>query len=158
MKQHFSESMYRMAAICGSLVVLSSLGCGGSEGLASVSGRLTFNGKPLEGIEIAFTSLEQEKTRPSTGICDADGNYTLMFTRTQKGATIGSNRVTIVQPILINGAPDYSVLRVPPEFGDESELEYTVKAGGNSGVDFDLDVPEDHIGQGTQPQPDTSIE
>ena len=157
MNQHFFKSMQTMVAICGSLLMLSSLGCGAREGLASVSGRLTFNGKPLEGIEIMFTSLDQ-KVRPSIGICDANGNYTLMFTRTEKGGTIGRNRVSIVQPTTLAGAPDYSVLRVPPEYGDESELEYTVKAGGNSGVDFDLDVPEDHIGQGTQPQPDTSIE
>ena len=132
---------YTIGALCGSLLVLSSLGCGGREGLAAVDGRLTFNGEPLEGIEIMFTPLDQ-KARPSVGTCDASGNYALMFTRTEKGGTIGRNRVSIVQPTTANGAPDYSVLRVPPKYGDESELEYTVKAGSNSGVDFDLEISQ----------------
>jgi len=148
--------MCRMGAMCASLLVLSSLlGCGGTEGLAPVSGRLTVNGKPVEGIEIRFTPLDKEKVRPSTGICDADGNYTLMYTRTEKGATIGKNRVTILQPMSLDGKPDYSVLRVPPKYGEESELEYTVEPGTNSGVDFDLDVPDEYMGKpGQQPRLD----
>lgn len=145
MKHHFAKTMFCMAAIGGSLLLLSALGCGGREGVAGVSGRLTFNGKPIEGIEVMFTPLEQ-KVRPSMGICDADGNYTLAFTRTEQGATIGKNRVSIIQPTNENGSPDYSVLRVPPQYGENSELEYTVEAGGNTGVDFDLDVPEGQTG------------
>lgn len=147
MKRCSFRNMNVIGAICGSVLLLGSLGCGGSaEGVAPVSGRLTFNGEPLEGIEIEFTPLE-EKVRPSIGVCDADGNYSLMFTRTEKGATIGRNRVSIVQPMDMNGVPDYSKIRVPPEFGEESELEYTVEGGGNSNVDFDLEVPEENIGQ-----------
>ena len=157
MKKHVFKGAYTLGVLCGSLLVLSSLGCGVREGLAPVSGRLTFNGKPLAGIEIMFTPLE-EKSRPSIGICDTDGNYSLLFTRTEKGGTIGRNRVSIVQPLTASGAPDYSVLRVPPKYGDESEMEYTIESGSNIGVDFDLKVPEEYIGGGAASAPSTAPE
>lgn len=123
-------------------LLLASSGCGGREGLAPVSGRLTFNCKPIEGVEIVFTPLDQPLTRPSAGACDADGNYTLMFTNTEPGATIGKNRVSIIQADSPEGnASDPKALRVPAKYGDESTLEYEVKPGRNTNVDFDLAIP-----------------
>ena len=141
MKKRFLNCACGIVVPGAALLLLSSLGCGGDNDLASVHGRLTFNGKAIQGIEIVFTPLDQ-KSRPSVGTCDASGNYTLRFTLKEKGATIGKNRVSIAQPFNEAGQPDYSILRVPPEYGDESELEWTVKAGRNTNVDFDLKIPE----------------
>lgn len=142
-QQYFSQEANGRGAIWVSLLFLglASLGCGGREGLAPVSGRVTINGRPVEGLGITFTPLDQPQVRPSVGTCDANGNYTLMFTSTEPGGTIGRNRVSIIQTDSPEGDVANDVPRVPPEFGDESTLEYEVKPGSNTNVDFDLKIP-----------------
>ena len=140
--QYFRKGTYRLGAVwCGILFLgVGLLGCGGDPSLPSVSGRVTVNGQPLEGLAVMFAPLDEE-TRPSSGTCDANGNYRAMSTRERAGATVGRNRVTFLAP------PDPQKLGpmfdMPPEYADEeSTLEYTVTAGRNSDVDFDLDIPD----------------
>ena len=109
-------------------------------GMAWAAGESPYRFDPL-----VLESLSKSVKDLSDSIID--NAYTLMFTRTERGGTAGRNRVSIMQPMTAGGAPDYTVLRVPPEYGEESALEYVIEAGRNSGVDFDLDIPEDHLGQ-----------
>lgn len=139
MKIHGKTALSCGFAICG-LVLFGSLGCSKYDNLATVSGRVTVNGQPMEGLQVTFTSLDQEKRRPSKGTCDADGEYTLMFTINEKGGTVGRNRVSIEEPLDDMGEPVHKGFGIPAKYGLEGELEYTVEPGNNTDVDFDLEI------------------
>jgi len=60
--------------------------------LASVQGTVTLDGQPLEGATVTFVPATG---RASSGLTDAAGYYTLHYTKTIAGATIGQHRVMI---------------------------------------------------------------
>lgn len=112
------------------MVLLAGCRESGSD-LAPVSGRITFDGKPLEYAAVVF---QVEGKSPGVAGTDKDGRYELMYKRGVKGAPIGTNRVTIVEDIERTNRPQ----RVPPRYNTESELRVEVKPGENNVFDFDL--------------------
>lgn len=130
----------RITVSCGLVLLLTALvGCGDSSDLAPVSGRVTVNGQPVPGLEVVFTSLDHEMVRPSSGTCDANGNYRLMFTLNEAGAMVGRNQVSFVAPV--DPEEGTESVAIPPEYSEESTVEYTVTPGPNTNVDFDLEIP-----------------
>lgn len=88
------------------LVVLSSLvflsGCGGVK-LADASGRLTMDGKPLDGMKVIFVPDAEfgGKGRISSGVTDSDGRFVLNYehagdTPPAKGVAVGKVRVYLM--------------------------------------------------------------
>ena len=85
------------------LACILMIGCGSSEGykLASVSGKVQVDGKPVEGLRISFEPIGgADRPYPgpdSIGITDKDGRFTLAtFNESQKkGAVVGKARVRI---------------------------------------------------------------
>jgi len=75
------------------LLAVGFAGCGESLNLQPASGTVTYNGKPVEGANVAFTP---PKGPPGTGRTDKDGKYTIM-TNGKPGATAGLNTVTITK-------------------------------------------------------------
>jgi hypothetical protein len=67
------------------VVVLS--GCGGPS-YVKVTGRITHKGQPVPSTQVRFVPDTGE--RPSTGLTDDDGAFTLRSSRTQMGALRGS--------------------------------------------------------------------
>lgn len=60
--------------------------------VAPVSGVVTLDGQPLERASVFF---QPEKGRPSFGVTDASGNYSLNYSRDLRGAEVGAATVKI---------------------------------------------------------------
>jgi hypothetical protein len=87
------------------LAVLSLLvcaGCGESLPVASVSGRITFEGRPLAGAGITTQPIARDTRNPgagSFGLTDDQGRFELELVKpARKGAIIGEHRVMISKP------------------------------------------------------------
>lgn len=132
------------------LVICVLAGCGGeSLSLAPVSGVITLNGEPLEGALVTFIpiGITEENAPTSLGKTDAEGRYTLETITEDKGAYIGTHRVTIVKE---KGGDvddtDDSIIEfeneIPPEYNDESKLKFEVTKDGTKEANFDVEAPE----------------
>lgn len=70
--------------------------------LGYVSGVVTQNNAPLEGVEVLFSpmkpegGMELEIATPSSGFTKSDGSYTLMFDPENQGAIPARHRVSII--------------------------------------------------------------
>lgn len=147
--------------ICGCLFVVAA-GCGKKAGpdlpLVPVSGRVTFDGKPLTGAMIAFASdLGQVSGRYGSGaVTDEKGCYQLQ-TGKKPGALEGTYTVTISRVASPSGGAtpsadghDLEQLRhqglivetMPARYSNpqQSQLKAVVEPGKKDGqsVDFDL--------------------
>ena len=68
------------------------VGCGGELKVAPVSGTVTLDGAPLEKASVFF---QPEKGRPSFGVTDGQGHYTLNYSMSEHGAKVGPCTVKI---------------------------------------------------------------
>jgi hypothetical protein len=79
--------------------VLSGSGCGGSEKVVTVTGKVTHNDQPLAGIIVSFVPEAATKAGVSTGETDEDGKYMLtVFNTGQSGAVVGTHKVWVSLP------------------------------------------------------------
>jgi hypothetical protein len=73
------------------------VGCGGSDGLVPVSGKVTVDGQPLAGVRVVFNPLAtSDNLSPGTwssGLTNAEGEFTLVNKNRKEGAVIGSHAV-----------------------------------------------------------------
>jgi len=131
--------------VLAALVLSTSLvGCGRSgPEKAAVSGRVTYQGKPVPKGVIAFIPVAPGG-RNATGAIRPDGSYTLQTEEPEDGAQLGEYRVTISahdEPLLdyTPAQPVKPKLLVPPEYEDpeKSGLKKTVVRGSNV-FEFDL--------------------
>jgi hypothetical protein len=106
-------------------------GCGSAQGLQRVTGKVTLDGKPLEGAAVEFQPTAQGGS-PSYGVTDAGGAFKLMFTIDKEGAMLGDHTVRISKT---EGAKATETL--PAKYNMKSTLTATVTAGSNT-FDFPL--------------------
>ena len=131
------------------LLAAAILGCGGGSKTSSVTGRVTYKGKPVPKANVSFTPVEGA-TRAATGLTDDNGNFTLGTFSTSDGALPGKYRIAISaygpdrapKPGEGSGMPGEKVPGdpiIPPKFfaPDSSGLTHEVKRGSNH-VDLDL--------------------
>lgn len=93
----------RFAAGCLSVAVLLIVGCGKDEfPLASVTGKVTCNGKPVPDVVVVFsptgdTTSQEFPGKPASGKTDENGEYELSTFKPTSGdgAIIGTHTVTI---------------------------------------------------------------
>ena len=134
----------------------AAAGCGRPEAnysslrLATVGGRVTMDGQPLEGAVVRFYK-EGKRTRYSYGETDADGNYTLQLNSRQPGIEYGTKDVVISTalkgPEVKNGGgPE----RVPVRYNRDTELTAQVEMDGDHTFNFDLTSD----GEIAEPDPD----
>lgn len=151
--------MYGLLARGAALtLVVSFVGCGGSAPkgppTAPVSGKIMFNGAPLDGATVSF--ITDEFT--SVGKTGPDGSYNL-----PTGAAIGTNKVTVSLIFGEGMNPDEGMdegqfeamnignegpgkkkeavgQQIPPEFSDptKTSLQFPVSEGGTDSANFDL--------------------
>lgn len=90
--------MTRILLLCSLSLALPLSGCGGTSGpeLAEVSGTVTIDGKPAEGVRVNF--MPDAGGRASSATTDADGSYTLAYSSESSGAVVGAHKVTITPP------------------------------------------------------------
>lgn len=114
------------------VMLLCVSGCGGDDTppLGEVSGTITLDGEPLEGVIVVF---KPESGRAATGTTDASGQYTLEFSYQVPGCKVGANKVHLEWPL---GATNAKVL--PSRYTTTSELTADVKSGENT-LDFKLE-------------------
>jgi hypothetical protein len=139
------------------LAALALLAAGCSRGpyqVASVSGQVTLDGKPLPNAAVMFQPVAPEgNINPgpgSTGITDADGRYTLTLTRLDraKGAVVGKHKVRIAahddtpqdpSDDSPRRKPKKQLVKVPGKYNQvEALLEFDVPAKGTKEADFAL--------------------
>ena len=115
-----------------------TVGCAPAE-YGHVTGKVTLDGKPVEGAEIRFAP---EEGRAAWDRTEADGDYELNYTPGVKGAKTGTNTVTITtatEPTVsdlgrpIPGEPEL----FPSDYNQNATHKVEVKPGENV---FDFDV------------------
>jgi len=94
---------------------------------------MTFNGKPIRGGVVTFTSAK-DPTQTASCILQGDGTYSVA------DAPIGEDQVTVDTKAILGGAPDRYV-EIPVKYlsTDSSGLKSTIKEGPNENVDFNLE-------------------
>lgn len=100
------------------------------------------DGQPLAGAIVAFVpqSNTLKSGRPSTGVTDDSGTFTLMSMGGHHGAVVGEHVVSISTKVVDNDTQDLiSEETVPIKYNDRSELTFTVPASGTDTANFDLD-------------------
>jgi len=81
------------AAPIAAIALLSGCGASGPE-MASVSGKVTYNGKPVSRGLISFQTTAPDG-RNATGMIQPDGSYELQTENPRDGALLGNYRVSI---------------------------------------------------------------
>lgn len=125
------RSPFPGSTLLGCLTAAMLVGCGSSDQppLGRVSGRVTLDGKPLEG---AIIVAMPEVGRPGTANIGADGRYELQYTEGVGGTKLGRTRISFVWPTDVSGP------EIPAKYGEKSELAVEVKKGDNT-FDFALE-------------------
>jgi len=121
-------------------VVIAVAGCGPSVKIptAPVSGVVTVNGKPVQGLEVDF--VPDEKIRPAIAMTDASGRYEARFLRRQAGVSLGP---CVVRISLYRDGQRINNL-IPPKYNEKAaenpELRITIP---KEGITFNYDVKTD---------------
>ena len=85
------------------LAVCFLLGCGGPDGtpaLHQVSGTLTHDGMPVSNV---YVNMTVKGKRPSSGLTDEKGMFTMSYTAGKPGVVAGEHQVTLQS---FSGDPD----------------------------------------------------
>jgi hypothetical protein len=135
----FDRVTPKSVALVGILSAASLvIGCGGEEGLGKVNGVIKLDGMPLPDATVEFNP-EGGKGLTSYGRTDKNGAYFMMATRTDRGAAVGNNKVSITTYDLADNGGKISSIpeRVPTKYNKATELQVDVRSGSNT-FDFDL--------------------
>ena len=134
----------RFNTIFGFVILgLATCGCGpNGPNVAEVTGTVTLDGQPLEGAEIEFQPIDIPNGSPSYSInrTGPDGEYSLQYNDTLKGAMVGEHkvRITTFQQISTDEGGGEIPEQLGPEYNTKTELTATVKAGKSNVCNFDL--------------------
>lgn len=124
-----TKSLFRTALLL--LGLCGFAGCGDdTPPLGEVTGIVTLDGQPLEGVIVVF---KPEVGRPATGTTDAQGKYTLEYSYEVPGCKAGPNKVYLEWPL---GATNAKAL--PTQYTTNSQLAADVKEGSNT-IDLKLE-------------------
>jgi hypothetical protein len=85
------------------LLVGGLAGCGSGAGLVPVSGTLTYKGKAVAN---AYVDFQPETGRPSWGLTNDQGQFTLEFDSKHKGAVAGKHKVSVRRGPVTAGATE----------------------------------------------------
>jgi hypothetical protein len=131
--------------------VLFAVGCGSkSQKFAPVSGRVTMDGKPQEGVMVTFAPIAPEGSieagPSSSGKTNANGEFVLTTVQGVNGAVVGKHRVGFSRLEADVGSHDTRPPRggwpqknaIPDKYNTNSKEEFTVPDGGTDKADFNL--------------------
>jgi hypothetical protein len=112
-----------------------SFGCGGNTELASVTGKITLDDKPLADAFVVFSPTSAGTT--SYGRTSSTGEYEMMFSDREKGAWVGENIVRITTGDVGTGSSGAKKEILPSIYNANSTLRQTVEKKANR-FDFEL--------------------
>ena len=124
----------RFTPCCLAFILLVGVSCSSKPvdqpDLGKVTGIVTLDGSPLEGVLVQFSP---EEGRGSQGLTNREGQYELGYLSDIKGAKIGNHKVRIVTPQEDDSDPDAPKVKekVPVKYNSKSTLTAEVKAGDN---------------------------
>lgn len=134
----------------GLLVLLGVAGCGGGTDftptLAPVTGTITVDGAPAEGLTVTFepqidnAANSKDKSivgKSSVGTTDAAGKYELSYTGGGKGAIVGKHLVRVASVESQGADAPPAKFKIPATYNEQSGRVQEVKEGPNT---FDLDI------------------
>jgi hypothetical protein len=120
-------------------VLIACVGCSGDRfPVGEVTGRVTLEGKPLEGVVVQFEPRDrpdQKKILPGAyGVTDADGRYRAFRTGNKKfGAVVGVNQVRVM-------VPEGNNAKVHPRYSADRAFWADIAPGQNV---YDLELVDD---------------
>jgi hypothetical protein len=134
------------------LVLVLCLGCGArAPRVATVSGRVTLDGKPLPKASITFVPMATKANAnpgpTAQAITDPDGRYQLSVDAGTPGAVVGTSRIYIStrlsDPSIDDrdaGGPIRNLPKdkVPQRYNTGTELTFDVPPSGTDQANFDL--------------------
>lgn len=124
--------MLRMLLLALSVL---AVGCGpGGPEVASVTGTVTLDGKPLKNATVTF---QPTSGRPSFGTTDEQGQYEMGYSLERSGVMLGKNTVYIRTRMENESGQVIQKEFLPPKYHDRSELTAEVENKANV-IDFDL--------------------
>ena len=117
--------MLNVRLMIGIILLGFVIGCSQSDRppLGRVSGKVTMDGAPIEGLIVNF---RPDEGRTATSETNAQGKYDLIYTYQVKGAKVGPSTVSFVWP---TGAERKK--GIPAQFSEKSEIKFEVKSGSN---------------------------
>ena len=116
-------------------------GCGKSD-VVSVSGTLTYKGKPVTN---AFVNFVPENGRPSIGETDQNGRFTLTYDPQTKGAQLGKHRVFVTHNEVADATLPGTIPGEPPKLSAEMKEFFNKYGGDNSKVEVTIDGATDDL-------------
>ncbi len=133
--------VWKRFVVLGTLCTLFA-GCGGNNGgerpTAPVKVSVTYKGNPVEGAIVQFISIENPQ--PAVGTTDKSGNCSLTTYKSNDGAIIGSNVITITKSeidtkkIKASRPEDADLIGVTPTPNLKSLIPNKYSAPGTSGL------------------------
>ncbi len=123
-----------VAAFALAVCALSS-GCGGNN-VVSVSGTLTYKGKPVTN---AYVNFVPDNGRPSIGETDANGRFTLTYDPQTKGAQLGKHRVFVMHNVAADADQPGTVPGMAPKMSPEMGELFNKYSGEKSTVTVTID-------------------
>lgn len=132
------------------LLGLFTVGCGGPS-LAPVSGTVTLDGKPVDGIRVTFepvvgeSDVTDEEYYTSFGITDDQGHYEMQTEvqgKLETGAVVGNSAVRFLctkrETFMNKGLADSRAVHDLPKSARDKSMRYTVEPSGSTEANFDL--------------------
>jgi hypothetical protein len=125
-------------AIVSVVLLTVFVGCSGERlPVAEVTGRVTLEGKGVEGVIVQFEPRVADAKKaipPAFGITDSDGRYRAFRTGKKKfGAIVGVSQVRIT-------VPEGNAAKVHPRYSADRAFWAEINPGSNI---FDIDLVED---------------
>jgi hypothetical protein len=139
--------------VVGLVAICTAAGCGGKGATQPVTGKVTFNGKPVTGGSLTFSAIAGEGVKESnpsaTAEIQSDGSFTLTTRKEGDGAVVGRYRVSYSSPAPEgsdeepgDGPTDYSKLPPPsPYDGLEPKTKEIEITKGSNEITIELVKP-----------------
>ena len=108
------------------------------------TGRVTWNGEPTSGVLVSLSS--KSRNLASSGLSDAEGNFSLTTWRFGDGAVGGEHAVTVQKIVIMGHRADGSPIQgncMPPKYDnpETSGLTATIVERGPNVLSFDVVGP-----------------
>lgn len=103
--------------------------------LTPVTGKVTLDGKPLEGAQISF---QPDEGRSSNGVTDKEGHYEIYLKAGVRGAVMGKHKVKISVEENMNLPKGEKQIFIPAKYNSQSILKATLSEKEPAICNFDL--------------------